>query len=165
VDQLADLVADYLKTEYKPHEIDSGEVGYHVAGFNPQGEPRLHHIFWGFDLPRRANQKVREYRKQVLSPPEGEVQYLYNGRNDLVDPLMHHFLDKIINDPSFRIDIKTTEGLIKLADLVIRFSAEITNEVAPPFHFFLMSPGNIIRHKINGSRCPLTENEIDELMS
>jgi hypothetical protein len=43
--ELADLVFTYLTEEYKPHELDFDDVGYHIAGFDKNGRPRLFHVF------------------------------------------------------------------------------------------------------------------------
>ena len=165
IDGLADSVENYLKTEYKPKELNLDDVGYHISGFNPKGEPRLHHIFWGFDVPRPHSQKEREYKKYNHSPPENEIQFLYNGRNELADTVINNLLKEIEKGQSSRIDIKNIVDLIKLASLISRFSAEITKEVSPPFHYFLISQGNKINQIERDSLCPLTEKEIDRLLA
>src|SRR5262245_47831872 len=50
VDDLAILVHQYLTEVYQPGDRGADDVGYHVAGFR-DGQPRLHHVFWGFDRP------------------------------------------------------------------------------------------------------------------
>ena len=80
---LADLVFTYLTLQYKPHELDFDDVGYHIAGFDKNGRARLFHVFWGFDRPKPVEQTHREYKRYDHSPDAGEAYFLYNGRNDL----------------------------------------------------------------------------------
>lgn len=142
VEELAGLVEQYLIKEYRPHELNVDDVGYHVAGFNRQREPRLYHIFWGFDRPRPVNQTCRKYEKYDHSPSPGTISYLYNGRNDLAETVVRTLLAEVRIGVGMRFDPRTHEGLVRLGDLVVRFAAEVTPEVGPPFFTYLISPLN-----------------------
>jgi len=155
VEELADLVEQYLVREYRPHELNLDDVGYHVAGFNRQREPRLYHIFWGFDRPRPVNQTRREYKKYDHSPSPGEIIYLYNGRNDLAEIVVRTLLDGVKKGTPMRFDPRTHEGLVRLGDLVVRFAAEVTPEVGPPFFTYLISPLNKAITIRNDGICPI----------
>ena len=142
VEELANPVEQYLVKEYRPHELNLDDVGYHVAGFTHQREPRLYHIFWGFDRPRPVNQTCREYKKYDHSPSSGGITYLYNGRNDLAETVVRTLLAEVRIGVGMRFDPRTHEGLVRLGDLVVRFAAEVTPEVGPPFFTYLISPLN-----------------------
>lgn len=165
IDDLACVVDDYLRNHYKPHELNLDDVGYHVAGFNSKNECRLYHIVYGFDRPRLPNQKERKYGKYDHSPSEGKVCFLYNGRNELAQSVIQHFLEEIKKEQSSRLDIKNPTDLVKLADLITRFSAEITKEISPPFHIYLISSDKSIKKITNNNICPLTEEKIAELFN
>jgi hypothetical protein len=155
VDELTDLVWQYLTEEYRPDELNLDDVGYHVAGFNRRREPRLYHIFWGFDRPPNLNQTRREYKKYNHSPSLGEIAYLYNGRNDLADIVVRTLLDEVEKGAAMRFDPRTHEGLVRLGDLVVRFAAEVTPEVEPPFFTYLISPLNKAVTIKNDGICPI----------
>ena len=162
VDELADLVEQYLIKEYRPHELNLDDVGYHVAGFNRQREPRLYHIFWGFDRPRPVNQTCRKYEKYDHSPSLGTISYLYNGRNDLAEIVVRTLLAEVRKGLDMRFDPRTHEGLICLGDLVVRFAAEITPEVGSPFLTYLISPHNKAVTIRNDSICPINPQIISQ---
>lgn len=162
VDELADVVDDYLRNHYKAKENNLDDVGYHVAGFNSDKECRLYHIFWGFDRPRPQDQKERKYEKYDHSPPDGKVFFLFNGRNELAEVVIKNFWAELQNYKSSRYDIKNPVDLVKFSDLVTRFCSEITKDVAPPFYYYLISPENEIELIKNESMTPLKENEIKE---
>jgi len=142
VEELADLVEQYLKKEYRPHELELDDVGYHVAGFDRNGNPRLYHVFWGFDRPRPVNQNAPKYEKYDHSPHRGEITYLYNGRNDLAGNVVRTLLNELSTGVGMRFDPRTPEGLVRLGDLVVRFAAEVTLEVGPPFYSYMISQLN-----------------------
>jgi hypothetical protein len=54
--------------------------------------------------------------------------------------------------------------LVRLADLVTRFSAEISKDVGPPFYYHLVSPGNTITTLKNASLCPLDDDVIKKAL-
>jgi hypothetical protein len=155
VEELTNLVEQYLKKEYRPHELALGDVGYHIAGFNRKREPRVYHVFWGFDRPRKESQTCREYKKYDHSPPSGGITYLYNGRNDLADTVVHTLLNQVTQGTAMCFDPRTCEGLVRLGDLIVRFAAEITPEVGPPFYTYLISPPNKVIKIKNDTICPI----------
>jgi hypothetical protein len=162
IEELADLVEQYLTREYRPSELGLDDVGYHVAGFDRQQKPRLYHIFWGFDRPRPANQTSPKYGKYDHSPPLGKVFYLYNGRNDLADIVVSKLIHEINEGKDIRFDPRTHEGLVRLGDLVVRFAAEVTPEVEPPFFTYLISPLNRAVKIKNDSFHPIKRDAISQ---
>jgi len=162
VDSLADEVFHYLTKEYKPHALGFGDVGYHVGGFSSNGECRLFHVFWGFDRPRPYDQKRPGYKKKGHSPSRENVVFLYNGRNELAEMVVRYFLREIENKGSSCLEMTNRVHLVKLADLVTRFSAEISKDVGLPFSYHLVSPENIITTLKNASLCPLDGDVIQK---
>lgn len=162
VEELADLVEQYLIKEYRPHELNLDDVGYHVAGFDRQREPRLYHIFWGFDRPKPAGQIHQEYRRHDHSPSPSEIPYLYNGRNDLAETVVSTLLTEVRRGVGMRFDPRTYEGLVRLGDLVVRFAAEVTPEVGPPFFTYLISPLNEAVTIRNDGLCPINRQIISQ---
>jgi hypothetical protein len=49
---------------------------------------------------------------------------------------------------------------MRFADFVLRFAADITPEVAPPFYILAISPSNRVRHVKNATRCPVPRNDV-----
>jgi len=101
---LANYVYDYLTQEYKPDQIGLGDLGYHVAGFDRDGSPKLFHVFWGFDQPRPPTQTKQEYKINDHSPKNGEIFFLYNGRNDIAHFMVYLLLDQINRGNSTRFN-------------------------------------------------------------
>lgn len=162
INDLADLVACYLKDEYRPHEMGLDDVGYHVAGFDRDGNPRLYHIFWGFDRPRPPSQKCRHYKRCDHSPQKGLLSSLYNGRNDLAQPVVKVLIDQLKARRDIGHDINTGEGLAWFADFVARFAGEITPEVGPPFITHLIWPDMVAVVLKNKRFEPLDPNAVSK---
>ena len=162
VDELKSLVYRYLTDDYRPHESNIDDVGYHIAGFDRDGRARLFHVFYGFDRPTRPGQQRREYQTYDHSPNPDSATLLYNGRNDLAEIMVLSLLDLIRMNAPTRFDLTTTNGLVRLGDFIARFAAELTPEVAPPFMIHLISPHNQARKIRNNSLCPLDGAEIQK---
>lgn len=159
---LANLVNEYLKQEYRPHERGVGEVGYHVAGYDRNGRPRLYHVFYGFDRPRDPRQEEPHYRCYTHADPPDKHHFLYNGRNDLADMLIRKLLHEIEQGGDARYDVRMSVGLARFADFVVRFSAEMTPEVGPPFLTHIISPRNQIVVFADHTFCPIPLDTIKE---
>jgi hypothetical protein len=142
VASLADLVQRYLTEQYRPDELDLDDVGYHVAGFDRDHQPRLWHIFYGFDRPRPEAQKARKYERYEHTPPAGAAYFLYNGRNDLAHFLVQTILNEIRSSREVKFDLRSPVDLALFSDFVARFAAEITPQVGPPFITYVISSNN-----------------------
>jgi hypothetical protein len=160
VTDLADRVEQYLKKEYRPHELNLDDVGYHVAGFHKDGHASLYHVFWGFDRPRPRDQTSPKYDRYDHTPPPGQVAFLYNGRNDLAEVVVRTLLHQIATGTDTRFEIRTPIGLACFADFVARFAAELTPEVAAPFFTHLISQGNQVKRIKNNTFCPISRDEV-----
>lgn len=141
---LANLVDRYLSEEYRPDERNLGDVGYHVAGYDHEGRPHLYHVFYGFDQPRPLGQKDRHYRFYPHADPPDKYHFLFNGRADLASLVIQTLLDEIKEGHDVTYDVRTGVGLARFADFVLRFGAEMTPEVGPPFLTHIISPKNHI---------------------
>jgi hypothetical protein len=142
VENLADLVYEYLTKEYRPDELDYDDVGYHIAGFDKQGRARLFHVFWGFDRPKPQEQTTRKYEKYDHSPAHSGVQFLYNGRNDLAHIVVYTLLYQLNGKSETRFQLNHPTSIVSFADFVVRFGAELTPEVGTPFLHHIISPRN-----------------------
>ena len=142
-----------MKEDYRPHERGADDVGYHVAGFDKNRQPRLFHIFYGFERPPES-QKEPKYAKYEHHRP-GTLTFLYNGRNDLAEPMIKLFLAQLERGKATRFDLGKLEDIVFLSDFVVRFSAEITPEVGPPFKTFLITPDNQVETLINEELKPI----------
>lgn len=162
VEELRSLVYQYLTDEYRPHDCNLDDVGYHIAGFDRHGRARLFHVFYGFDRPRRPEQEKREYQTLDHSPNPASATLLYNGRNDLAEIMVLSLLDQIKMNAPTRFDLTTTNGLVRLGDFIARFAGELTPEVGPPFLIHLISPRNEARKIRNHNLCPLDSTEIQK---
>lgn len=142
VEDLADLVEEYLTQEYQPRDAGLGEVGYHVAGFDGHGTDRLYHVFYGFDRPRRADEHEPQYKRCDHSPPGNLTAFLFNGRHDLAYIVVTKLLAEVQGGGDTRYNPSTPAGVACLADFVVRFAGELTPQVGPPFLISLISPTN-----------------------
>jgi hypothetical protein len=141
---LANLVNRYLTEDYRPGERNLGDVGYHVAGYDGDGHPHLYHIFYGFDQPRPRGQKDRHYGFYPHADPTDKYHFLFSGRTDLTSLVITSLLTEIEQHHDVRYDVRTAVGLAQLADFVLRFGAEMSPEVGPPFLTPIISPKNKI---------------------
>jgi hypothetical protein len=172
VDELADLVLTYLTDDYAPDKDELIDVGFHVAGYDTKGSPfprpRIFHIFYGFDRPRRPDQTVPSYQKYDHSPQSiFDISFLYNGRNDLAQAAVQAQLNEAHEDYNRQIMLESASGItmeevaaarnslraqrhnlltpvgqVSFSDFVARFAAEVTKEVGPPFLTFVISQQN-----------------------
>jgi len=164
VENLASFVHEYLSREYRPDQIGLDDVGYHVAGFDRQRRPRLFHVFYGFDRPRSAEQTEREYKMYDHTPPPEDVQFLYNGRNDLAHVVVQTMFLQLASGSDSRFRLDDPVSLVCFADFVSRFGAELTPEVGPPFLTYLISPRNESARLRNDHLSPISHmNIITEL--
>lgn len=160
--ELGEMVYRYLVEDYRPHELNLNDVGYHVAGFDRNGCAHLYHIFWGFDRPRPREQLRRKYEKyEHIFPPE-EHFFLYNGRNELAEIVVYTLLREIYQGKDVRFDVKTAKGLVLFGDFIVRFAAELTPEVGPPFFIHMISPENKIKRMVNRTFNPVDCDEVQE---
>jgi len=139
---LADIVYEYLTSEYKPDQLGLDDVGYHVAGFDSKFAPKLWHIFYGFERPRPTTQTQREYIKRDHSPKPREAYILFNGRNDLAYPLISTFIEQLQPMRDLKIDLRNPADIAYFGDFIARFASEITPEVGPPFITYLIGANN-----------------------
>ncbi len=163
VNDLAELVFEYLTTDYQPHKDNLGNVGYHIAGFDRNYNPRLYHVFWGIDLPSPPGAQPG-YKKYDHSPQLPIYNHLlYNGRNDLADVVVQTLIhQQMVMGNVTRFNLDDPIELALFGDFVARFAAEITPEVGPPFYTFLVSCKNQIEVVENKRFCPLDKNEVVE---
>jgi hypothetical protein len=162
VDDLAELVYQFLTTIYRPDELMLDDVGYHVAGFDRDGHPRLYHVFWGFDRPKPPDQLQPKYAKYPHHPSVGDFQLLYNGRNDLAEMTIIVLASQIRAGKVVRFNLLTPAGIARFSDFAVRFAAELTPEVGPPFYMWLISPDNQVEVIKNEMLCPVGEDNISE---
>lgn len=144
--ELSREVNRFLVEEYAPHEAGLGDTGYHVAGFTPEREVRLYHIFYNTQGSPGAFESRGAYNLQDQSPEPGKLTFLYNGRNDLVHPLVMGLLDgyKLGQFSQFPLSL---DGLHRFAHFVLAFVSALTPEVSPPFQMHTIWPdGHIVRH-------------------
>lgn len=155
VEDLARLVREYLTNEYRAHDPASGDIGYHVAGFDRETRPRLYHVFWGFPRPNPENLPQDYYSIDHSPTTEEPIQFLYNGRNDIAHPFMQLLIQEVRSgrDMGFRVD--TPLGLARFGDFIARFAGELTPEVGPSFDTTLISNHNGIELVKNTEFRPL----------
>lgn len=155
VNDLARAVHAWLIGEYKPDVIGVGDVGYHVAGFLPDGSPALHHSFW--NVPGDASSRG-SYTHQMIGPNGDITQFLYNGRHDLAERVVGALLNEIRTGKDTKFSPKSNGGLLYLGHLIMRFASELTPEVGPPFVVRLMLPtGASLVRRLEMSPVPAIE--------
>ena len=90
----------------------------------------------------------------------GELQLLYNGRNDLAATVVNSLFREVRCGRPVRYKPYTELGLVRFADLVLRFATELTPQVGPPFFISVLRPGETIEIRNNGL-CPIDANRIE----
>jgi hypothetical protein len=160
VENLAHLVYEYLIHDYRPDKLGLDDLGYHVAGFDKQRRPRLFHIFWGFDRPKSPEQKERKYNINDHTPTLNRIQLLYNGRNDLAQVVVATLLYQLDCGLESRFQLNNPASIACFADFVVRFGAELTPEVGPPFLIYLISPTNEIAIIKNTTLSPINPDSV-----
>lgn len=160
VENLALFVYEYLSLVYCPSQTGLDDVGYHVAGFDRQKRPRLFHVFYGFDRPRRPGQTEREYKKYDHSPSPDDISFLYNGRNDLAEVAVQTMFQQLSSGSDSRFHLDDLVSLVCFSDFVNRFGAELTPEVGPPFLTCLISPHNESARLRNDQLCPISRETV-----
>lgn len=165
VDELALLVDTFLKQEYQPHKEPLEDVGYHVAGFDKQRRPRLHHVMWGVERPApRDRPNPQEYHWWQHHPEAGQQVFLYNGRNDLAETVIKVLLRELQSGQDTRFDMSKSVDQIRFADFVLRFAAELTPQVAPPFKTFVLTPENQAAPILNPKLEPMPRDVIERVL-
>ena len=152
IDQLQQVVWRYLSEEYKPDVHDLGETGYHVAGYDHLHHPRLWHITWSLDLPRKNSETHPSYKCIDHSyRDDNKIHILYNGKCELVQVVIRRIqqdpLGKLLYDPNRPV------SRVQFCHAVARYVARGTPEVGPAFTTYLISPDNeiqVIRNRTGG---------------
>ena len=159
-DQVAHKVDNYLRQEYRPHELGLEDVGYHVAGFEKE-RPRLHHLVWGIRRPALSTSSpVQEYHWSQHHPVGQEIQLVYNGRNDLAERVVLSLLDEIGPGRDTNFNLADPIDCIRFGDFVARFAAELTPQVGPPFRTAIILPDGHIGEVANDGPCPIARETI-----
>lgn len=164
VSGLAHLVLKYLIDEYQADSPISNDIGFHVAGFNTQGKAYLYHVFWGAPRPNPSSQG-QNYDISDHSPSfQIPIQLVYNGRNDIANNSIQTLIQEMRRKGDIRFDITTAIGMAQFSDMLVRFAAEITPEVGPPFQTALISPTNNIGYIINEHWSPINLTRLSEVV-
>ena len=140
VTELAAQVRSFLENDFNPRDRGSGDVGYHVAGFH-NGVPHVYHVFW--NAPGEGRPATGLYDTQQDNPGSG-IFMLYNGREDLAHAMASALVGEIERGQRPPMGLGTALGLVALAHLVLRFSAELSHDVSPPFIANVIDEGNHI---------------------
>lgn len=155
IDDFARSVHCFLVDQYRPDERGLSDVGYHIAGMYADGQPALFHSYYSAAVDREQR---GHFDFQVIGPPPGSVQFLYNGRNDLVHPYLQPLLHEIQRGRDTRFRTDTLPALAHLAHFIMRVIAEITPGVAAPFIIGAISPdGQAIRLRYDESPVSLEQ--------
>jgi hypothetical protein len=133
-DVLAKELFTYLRAEYDPRAMGLGTIGYHVGGFDSTGRARLFHVFYEPDGYNETTPPGGLYELQDQSPTQERPRvFLYNGRSDLAHSAVSSLLSQVRNGLASKFDVSSFPDMWRFAHLVLRFAAELTPEVGPPF--------------------------------
>ncbi|MGH7786563.1 MAG: hypothetical protein ACRERC_06825 [Candidatus Binatia bacterium] len=139
LDDLAMLVMGFLMDDFRADEEPCEDIGFHVAGFGPDGLPHLYHIFYGAPRPS-AGGACQRYDLSDHSPTTPDsVSLLYNGSNDIA----HQIVTRDIESGRVqRSDLDLPTGAANVAESVVLRVAASTQGVGPPFRTAIVLPGN-----------------------
>lgn len=133
---------------------------FHIGVFDNTGEPKLFHLYWGFERPKSPKQKYQEYSINDHSPKLNKLSFLYNGRNDLAENVINTLLNEISIGKETRFNLTNVIDRVRFSDFVMRFSSEITPEVGPPFITYLISKKNDFQILKNEGLSPIDTNYV-----
>ena len=162
VEDLAFLVNRYLLDDYAPHRHSFADTGFHIGGFSSLGEPRLYHTFWNVPGSAAGEGTKGTYTLQQQHPIP-EVRFLYNGRNDLVNTVLGALINEIRAGKPVKFPFDAL-GMLKFAQFVLRFGAELTPEVSPPFVFHLLTPNRKVVMRSAQGLNPLSDAELASMV-
>jgi hypothetical protein len=149
VEDLRTVIDQYLRDELQPDQ-EHGDVGFHVAGFMPDGTPKLYHVFWGLNRPPQDDE-IPDYH----SYDSNEFLALYNGRNDFVDPIVK-LLVELQTQVGVLIFAEDPIQRMVLLDFIARYISNLTSDVGGEIHTILIMPGNrmVMVTNLHGSIIP-----------
>jgi hypothetical protein len=154
VDDLAEAVLNYLVTDFSPAKHAIGDTGYHIGGFDRDGHARLFHAFWNTEGSPGAFESLGAYSLQDQSPTTNVARFIYNGRNDLADKVISGLIAELRRGAPVRFG-RTPPEIARLCHFILRFAAELTPEVGPPFCIHLLSPNGEIARECLDTESPL----------
>lgn len=135
---LAIEVNRYLTEEYRPHETPLPDTGYHVAGLDEDGKPTIYHIFWNISTGQGLDAQTGSYAFQHYRPEKPFI--LHNGRNELANLVVSALNIELRRNNLTKFPFNLL-GICQFTHLCLRFGAEVTDDIAPPFQFFVKLPG------------------------
>ena len=165
IEIIKEKVFDYLQNEYNPKDMDLDDVGYHIGGYTESGQPKLYHVFWGYDRPRRPEQLYREYKICDHSLNQGDIHFLYNGRNDIAESIVHSILRLFRDNSDVKFRFNDAVDIIRFSDFVVRVGCELTPEVGLPIVIRFLLPNNKVGTLKHSDFCPLDADGISEKLS
>ncbi len=165
IEDLSNIVYEYLINEYRPQKLGFDDVGFHVGGFDKHSRARLFHIFWGFDRPKPPDQIEQKYAIHDHSPQKEKIQFLFNGRNDLATIVINTLLNELKKGGNSHYSLNTLNNIVCFSDFVLRFGTEITPEVGLPFITHLISKTNKSEIVKNHNLSPINPDEISEALN
>jgi hypothetical protein len=101
VTNLADSLLQFLKKNINKDNND--DIGFHIAGYNVNNEPKLYHVFFGKDRGPDIDQNNN--RQDFKKYDHSNFKALYNGNNTLG----HMLID-------FTLKMKSELGILKWLD-------------------------------------------------
>lgn len=165
IDDVATLVDNYLRNQYKPHEISPEDVGYRIVGFNQQREPRQHNVVWDIRRPPPSTgPNPQQYHWSHHHPALGQQVFVYNGRHDLAEIVIKTMLKEWGTGYETCFDLGKPLDQIRFADFVARFAAELTPQVGPPFRTFVITPDNEIGQIRNDKILPIEPAKVKKVL-
>ena len=163
VEDLRDLVSEYLRSEYRPGDHGLGEVGFHITGYDRTNRPRFFYEVWGWHRPLKETQTQPEYISGGYDLKGEEVRMVYNGRSEIAERVINALIEEIGAHPGeVLLWPDRPHDLTRLGDLIARFASELTPEVGPPFTTYLISRTNQVEYIRNQDRCPIALDEVED---
>lgn len=138
VRDLANEVNRYLAEEYRPDEEPLSDTGYHVGGLDRDNRPSIFHIFWNTPTSQNPDAQIGSYSFQHYRPEKPFI--LHNGRNQLINLVISALNIELKRNSLTKMPFNLP-GLCHFAHFCMRFGSEITDDVAPPFQFYVQTPG------------------------
>jgi hypothetical protein len=158
IEDLRHLVETYLRHDLQADDPGE-EIGFHVGGFTPHGEPRLYHIFYGRDRPSSEGE-IPDFH----SYPSHDRLALYNGRNDFVSPIMN-LLTSLQTQVGISVFNDDSVQRIILADFLTRYISSLTLDVGGEIHTMLIRPDNSIFWVRNEKHLIIPREELTSLLN
>jgi hypothetical protein len=150
--ELKDWVYYFLHDIVSPDQYDHGPIGFHIGGYDSQGNPQIYHIFWGWQADvtdfenTHASYHINDHSKDFI---------VFNGVPDYARSI-YLFLAEL----EYQVRIKGIGDYgpvvaARFCDYLVRFTSRYDETVGADIVSDIILPSNKQFIAINATKYPL----------